>query len=102
MSDSISIGYAHHNGLRIKDLLNFVTNQIVDRLHIQFGSQPLLYAVDDGEFSGAVFSDFKQALGLIEETCIFKRHTHAVGKRLQQAHIRFAEGMLAPHIHQVY
>ena len=37
-------------GIRFEYLPDLIANQIIDRLHIQFGSQPLLHAVDDGKF----------------------------------------------------
>jgi len=33
--------------LCMENVADFVTDQIIDRLHIQFGCQPFLYAVDD-------------------------------------------------------
>ena len=79
--------------LRIEHALDLVADQIEDGLHIQFGCQAFLHTVDDRKFGGALFGFFEQALGLIEEAGILQRHTHGVGERLQQAHIRFTEGM---------
>ena len=87
--------------LGTENVPNLVADQIVKRLNIQLGCESLLYAVDDGEFLRAVFGDFEQALSLIEETRVLEGHAHAIGKCLQQAHVRVAEGVLVLHIDQV-
>jgi len=57
-----------------------------------------LHTIDDGQFRVALFRFLEQALSLIEETRVFKCDTHAVGKRLQQAHVRVAEGTFILHV----
>ena len=69
------------------NITEFVTNQIDDRLEIQLGCKPLLHAVDNGKFGGAVFGDLEQPLGLIEETRVLERDAHGIGHGLKQAYI---------------
>ena len=42
----------------------------------------------------------RAALRLVEQPGILECHAHAVGQRLQQAHVRIAEGVLALRIDQ--
>src|SRR5262245_50628011 len=67
----------------IEGFLDFVSYQIVDGLHLQLGCQPLLDSVDDGKLSVALLGLFEQALGLVEEAGILKRHTHGRRHSLQ-------------------
>ena len=75
------------DGLGIEDLPDAVTDNIIDRLNIQVLCEAGLHAVDDGKFRIALLCDLEQALGFVKQTGIFECHTHAVGKRLKQAHI---------------
>src|SRR5687768_16236675 len=75
--------YPNISGICFEYLPDFIANQIIDRLHIQFGGQSLLHTVDDCEFSDALFRLFEQALRFIEETGILERHAHRVGKSLE-------------------
>src|SRR5688572_14731667 len=70
--------------LRIEHSLYLVTDQVVDGLHIQFGCQPLLHAVDDGKFGSALLRLSEQALGLSKETNILNRDDSLICKGFQQ------------------
>ncbi len=85
----------------VEDLTDFVTHCLIDSLKIELGSQGSLYAVDDRQLGIALFGLLEQALGLVEETGIFQGHAHRVGQGLQQAYIRFAEGVFTFHILQI-
>ena len=54
-------------------------------------------APDFGERRGLA----RAALRLVEEARVLERDAHAVGERLQQAHVRVAERVLALHVDQV-
>src|SRR5262245_36061564 len=82
------------NALYVKGLLNFIAHKVINGLHIQFGCQTRLHAVDDGEFGVTLFGLFEQTLRLVEETGVFERNTHGVGEGLQEPHIRFTERIL--------
>ncbi len=77
----------------IEDLADLVPDRVVNALNVQFSGERSLHAVDDGKLCRTVFGDLEQALGLIEEARVLKRHAHAVGQGLQEAHIRFAKGV---------
>ena len=82
------------------DLADLVADRVVDALHVELGGERLLDAVDDGELGRALLALLEQALGFVEQPRVFERDAHAVGERLQQPHVRIAEGMLVIHIHQ--
>ena len=50
----------------VEHLAQFIADQIDDGLEVQFGGQPLLDAVDDRQFGGAVFGDCS-GVGFVEE-----------------------------------
>src|SRR6188474_567133 len=54
----------------------------------------MLYLIDDRKLSSALFSLSEQPLGLVEETGVFERDAHAVGKGLEQTQIILIEGIL--------
>ncbi len=56
---------------RAEDIADLVADEVVDRLHVEFGGETILHAVDDGEFRCALFGLFEQALGLGEEAHVF-------------------------------
>ncbi len=87
-------------GLRVEYFSDLVTDQVDDGLKFQFGCQSLLHAVDDRQFRVAFLRLFEQALGFVKQTGILERHAHGIGKSLQQAYIRFTEGVLAFHVGQ--
>ena len=53
-------------------------------------------AADFGERGGLA----RTALRLVEQSRVLERDAHAVGQRLQQPHVRIAEGVLVLHVHQ--
>ena len=71
----------HH--LRVEDVADLVANQVINCLHLQLGSQPLLNAVDDRQFSGTLFRHFQQALGLVEETRVLNGRGSLRGEGLR-------------------
>ena len=85
----------------MEDLADLVADGVVDALHVELGGERLLHAVDDRELGGALLALLEQALRLVEEARVLQRDAHAVGKRLQQAHVRVAERVLALHVDQV-
>ena len=74
----------------VEDLADLVADGVVDPLHVELGGERLLDAVDDRELRGALFALLEQALRLVEQARVLERDAHAVGERLQQAHVRVA------------
>ncbi len=56
--------------LGIKNTLDFIANQVVNRLHVQLRGQACLHTVDDRQFGIALFGLFEQAGGLIEKAYV--------------------------------
>src|SRR3989442_1047450 len=79
----------------VKDVPDLVADRVVDALDVELGRERRLHAVDDGELRVALFGLLEQALRLVEEASVFERDAHAVGKRLEQAHVGIAESVLA-------
>ena len=79
----------------VEDLPDLVSDRVVDTLDVELCRQRRLHAVDDGEFSVALFGFLEQSLRLVEQTGVFQRHAHAGGDGRQQAHVGIAEGVLA-------
>ena len=84
----------------IEDLADLVAHRVVDALHVELGGERLLHAVDDGQLRRALLALLEQALRLVEQPRVLERHAHGVGERLQQAHVGFAEGVLAVQVDQ--
>src|SRR3972149_2038032 len=82
-----------HNRIDWKDLADLFPDQVGDGLHFQPGCQPCLDLVDDAEFLGVLFGAFKQALGLIEQAGILKRHAHGRSQGGQQADVGRGKGI---------
>ncbi len=81
--------------LRAEDLADLVADEIDDRLEIELRGEPLLHAVDDRELGGALLALLEQALRLVEEARVLERDAHARRDGRKQAHLGFAEGVLA-------
>ena len=62
---------------------DLVADKIVDGLHVQFGGQALLHAVDDGELGGALLGLLEQAGRLVEQAHVLDRDGGLIGKRRQ-------------------
>ncbi len=82
----------------VEDLADLVADRVVDALHVEFGGERLLHAVDDRELRCALLALLEQALRLIEQASVFQCHAHRVGERLQQANVGVAERVFALHI----
>ena len=79
----------------VEDLADLVADRVVDALDVEFGGERRLHAVDDRELGRALLALLEQPLRLVEEACVFERHAHARGDRLQQANLGFTVGVLA-------
>ena len=95
------IGYNVHH-LRIKKLAYFFAHQVVNTLHIHFGHQAFLNAVNYGQFCITLIGFFQQSVGFIKKPCIFQRYAHTVGKRFKQTYICIAESIFLIGILQAY
>ncbi len=84
----------------VEDLADLVAHRVVDPLHVELGGERLLDAVDDRELGRALLALLEQALRLVEEPRVLQRDAHAVGERLQQAHVRIAVRVLALRVGQ--
>ena len=82
----------------IENLADLVADGVVDALHVELGGERLLHAVDDRELGRALLALLEQALRFVEQAGVFERHAHAVGQRLEQAHVGVAESVLALHV----
>mgnify|MGYP003693861707 CR=1 FL=1 len=82
----------------LEDLADLVADRVVDALDVELGGERRLHAVDDRELGGALLALLEQALRLVEEARVLERDAHAVGERLQQAHVGIAERVLALHV----
>src|SRR3990172_1818645 len=96
----IQIAIRNVDYFRVEGLTYLIADQVIDSLHIQFGCQPCLYTVDDGEFSSAVFGNLEQTLGFVEEPRVFEGNAHAVGESLQETDIRIVEGVRGQFCHR--
>ncbi|MEP6943529.1 MAG: hypothetical protein ABI981_11370, partial [Betaproteobacteria bacterium] len=76
-----------------ENLADLVADRIVDALHVEFGGERLLHAVDDGELCGALFRFLEQPLRIFEQPGVLQRDTHAGGHRREQAHLGLAESV---------
>src|SRR5215216_4579317 len=68
------------SALRVEDIADLVPHQIINGLHVQFGSQPFLHTVDDRQFGSTLFGLFEQMLSFVKKASILKRNTHAIRK----------------------
>ncbi len=78
----------------MEDVADLVADRVVDPLHVQLGGERCLDAVDDRELGIALLGFFQQPLRLVEQSRVLERDAHAVGERLQQAHVGIAERVL--------
>ncbi len=85
----------------IENLADLVADGVVDALHVELGGERLLHAVDDRELGRALLALLEQALRLVEQARVFERDAHAVGERLEEAHVGFAVRVLALHVDKV-
>jgi len=84
-----------------EDFPDLVADRVVDPLDVELGRERRLHAVDDRELGVPLLGFLEQALRLVEQASVLERDAHGVGERLQQAHVRIAERVLALHVHQL-
>jgi hypothetical protein len=71
-----------------------VADHVDDSLEVELPGDAFLDAVDDRELGIAL-------LGLLEEPRVLERDAQAAGERLEQAHVRVAERVLALEVRQM-
>jgi hypothetical protein len=80
--------------LRLEHVAELVAHQVVDRLHVELGSEAFLDAVDDRELGRSLLGLLEEALGLVEQAGIFEGNTHARRNRGQEPDFAFAKRIL--------
>jgi len=80
----------NEQALRIENRAHLVADQIVNRLHVELRGKPLLNAVDDFQFGGALLHLPEQAARLGKQARILNRRAEVGGERAQEAHVRLA------------
>jgi hypothetical protein len=78
-----------------EDFPQLVPDEIDDRLEVQLLRHPALDAVDHRELGGALLCLLQEALRLVEQPRVLQRDAHACRDRADQAHVAFAERVLA-------
>ena len=76
-----------------EDVAELVADEVDDRLQVELRREPLLDAVDDLQFGGALLLGLEQPLRLVEQAGVVERDAHRVAQRRQQAHVGFGKGV---------
>ena len=95
MTSASRVVDADVDDLGVEDLLDLVADEVVHRLHVELCGEALLDAVDDRQLGGALVGLGQQALRLVEQPRVLEGDAQARCERRQQAHVGFAERVLA-------
>ena len=79
--------------LRVEDLLDPVTDELVHRLHLEVLGKAALHVVDEGQLGVALPR-------LLEQPSVLERDAQASRERREEAHVRVAERVLSVEVLQ--
>ena len=79
--------------LGVEDLVDLVADEVVHRLHVELGREPVLDAVDDRQFGGALVRLGQEALRLVEQAGVLEGDAHARRERAQQTLVGLVVGV---------